>query len=173
MPARRPWFELRRSAIQGTGAFALRPIPDGQRIIEYTGERITADEASARYDDDRVKRHHTFLFELDEDRCIDARDGGSDARYINHSCEPNCEALIEGDRIFIFAQQAIAEGEELTYDYRYIIDGPLDAATRKLYACRCGAAKCRGTIAVARKKRTKKSASKKSSKKPSKRRRKA
>jgi SET domain-containing protein len=153
MPARRSWFELRRSRIQGTGAFALRPIPAGRRLIEYTGERITADEASARYDDDRVRRHHTFLFELDDDRCIDARDGGSEARFINHSCAPNCEALIEDDSIFIYSLVAIAEGAELTYDYRYVIDGPLDAATRKLYACKCGAPKCRGTIAVARKKK--------------------
>jgi SET domain-containing protein len=156
MPPRRPWFELRRSAIQGTGAFALRPIPSDRRLIEYTGERISADEASARYDDAREKRHHTFLFELDERWCIDARDGGSDARFINHSCEPNCEALIEGDRIFIYSRVEIPEGDELTYDYRYVIDGPLDAATRQLYACRCGATKCRGTIAVSRKKRVKK-----------------
>jgi SET domain-containing protein len=142
MPTRRPWFELRRSAIQGTGAFALRPIPEGKRLIEYTGERITADEASLRYDDERVKRHHTFLFELDDARCIDARDGGSDARFINHSCAPNCEALIDGDRIFIHS---------------------LNAATRKLYACKCGAKKCRGTIAVSRpKKKAKKRAAKKS-----------
>jgi SET domain-containing protein len=153
MPARKPWFELRRSKIQGTGAFALRAIPAGRKLIEYTGERITADEASARYDDDRVRRHHTFLFELDDERCIDARDGGSDARFINHSCEPNCEALIDGQRIFIHSLVDIAEGAELTYDYRYVIDGPLDAATRKLYSCKCGAPKCRGTIAVARKKK--------------------
>jgi SET domain-containing protein len=164
MPARRPWFELRRSTIQGTGAFAVRRIPEGKRLIEYTGERISADEASARYDDRRAKRHHTFLFELDEAWCIDARDFGSDARFINHSCEPNCEALIDGDRIFIHSRREIPEGAELTYDYRYVIDGPLDAATRKLYACKCGAKKCRGTIAVARpKKKAKKRAAKKRS----------
>lgn len=154
MPTKKPWFELRRSRIQGTGAFALRDIPKDRRIIEYTGERITAEEASARYDDARAKRHHTFLFELDDEHCIDARDRGSDARFINHSCEPNCEAIQEGDRIFIFSRSEIPEGTELTYDYRYVIDGPLDASTRNLYACKCGAPKCRGTIAVARRRKT-------------------
>ena len=146
----RPWFELRRSSIQGTGAFAVRDIPKDRRLIEYTGERITSQEASARYDDTRERRHHTFLFELGEDACIDARDTGSDARFINHSCEPNCEAIQEGDRIFIYAREDIPLGTELTYDYQYVIDGPLDAATKKLYACKCGAPGCRGTIAVAR-----------------------
>ena len=148
MAAKKPWFALRRSAIQGKGAFALREIPAGTKLIEYAGERITAEEASARYDDSRARRHHTFLFELDANRCIDARHTGNDARYINHSCEPNCEAVIEDDRISIYALVAIPAGAELTYDYRYVIDGPLDAATRKLYACRCGAPQCRGTIAV-------------------------
>jgi hypothetical protein len=135
------------------GAFAVRDIPRGRRIIEYTGERISAAEAEARYDDSRARRHHTFLFEVDADTCIDAREVGSDARYINHSCEPNCEAILDEGRIFIHAIVDIASGTELTYDYQYIIDGPLDAAARRLYRCRCGAKSCRGTIAVARPKK--------------------
>jgi len=119
-------------------------------LIEYTGERITSEEAAARYDDASAKRHHTFLFEIDEDRCIDARERGSDARFINHSCEPNCEAILDGDRIFIHSVTRIPAGAELTYDYRYVVAAPLDEATRRLYACKCGAASCRGTIAVAR-----------------------
>jgi uncharacterized protein len=153
MSAKRPWFELRRSLIQGRGAFALRDIPKGERIIEYAGERITSDEASRRYDDSRARRHHTFLFEVDDETCIDARHEGNDARYINHSCAPNCEALSEGGRIFIHSLARIPAGAELSYDYRYVIDGPLDRATRELYACRCGAPGCRGTIAVAKPKR--------------------
>jgi hypothetical protein len=150
MGTQKPWFELRRSSIQGKGAFALRDIPKDTRVIEYTGERISAEEASARYDDSRAKRHHTFLFELGDERCIDAKRIGNDARYINHSCEPNCEARQEGNRIFIYARKQIPAGAELTYDYQYVIDGPLDAETRALYACKCGTRKCRGTIAVAR-----------------------
>ncbi len=150
MPPKKPWFELRRSPIQGKGAFALRDIPAGRKIVEYIGERITDEEASRRYDDSRAKRHHTFLFDLEDNTCIDARRIGNDAKYINHSCEPNCEAINEDGRIFIHSLKAIAAGAELTYDYQYMIEGPLDAATRALYACQCGAARCRGTIAVAK-----------------------
>ena len=154
MAGKRPWFELRRSSIQGTGAFALRDIPAGRKLIEYTGERITDEEAGLRYDDSRAKRHHTFLFELGDGTCIDARSIGSDARFINHSCAPNCEALQDGSRVFIHSKKAIAEGDELLYDYRYVVDGPLDAETKQLYACRCGAKTCRGTIAATQRKRT-------------------
>jgi SET domain-containing protein len=154
MAAKKRWFDLRPSRIQGVGAFAACDIPPGRRLIEYTGERISAEEASLRYDDSPTRRHHTFLFEIDEQTCIDAREVGSDARYINHSCEPNCEAFIEGDRIFIYSRVRIPTGVELTYDYRYVIEGPLDEAARRLYRCRCGSARCRGTIAVARPRRT-------------------
>jgi SET domain-containing protein len=167
MAAKKPWFEIRRSAIQGKGAFAVRDIPDCTKLIEYVGERITADEASARYDDSRAKRHHTFLFELDEQSCIDAKRVGNDARYINHSCDPNCEAVIEGKRIFIYSIADMPKGTELVYDYSYMIDGPLDAETRALYACKCGSPKCRGTIAVSRPKKKRAAAKKKSGTKAS------
>src|SRR5581483_6476667 len=68
----RKWFEVRSSDIQGFGAFAVRPIPKGTRIIEYTGERISHEEADARYDDAAMERHHTFLFTVDEKTLIDA-----------------------------------------------------------------------------------------------------
>jgi SET domain-containing protein len=149
---RGPLFEIRRSSIQGKGAFALRSIRKGKRLIEYTGERISSEEASRRYDDTGKKRHHTFLFDLDGATCIDARYGGNDSRFINHSCDPNCEALIVGERIFIYALRSIRTGAELTYDYSYVVDGPIDAEARRLYACRCGASSCRGTIVAPGKK---------------------
>src|SRR6476620_1702007 len=93
------YFELRRSGIQGKGAFATRPIKRGTRIIEYTGERISPEEADRRYDD--------------------AAMDGNDARFINHSCAPNCEAVDERKRIYIEAIRDIVPGEELTYDYQY------------------------------------------------------
>src|SRR4051812_29656526 len=65
------WFELRRSEIQGWGAFAIQPIPKGTRIIEYAGERINNAEADRRYDDEGMTRHHTFLFVLNSRTCID------------------------------------------------------------------------------------------------------
>ncbi len=118
----------------------------GTRIIEYTGERITQDEADQRYDDEQMARHHTFLFAIDDDTVIDAGVKGNAAKFINHSCEPNCEALDYGGRIFIEAVRDIAPGEELFYDYAYDLDEPLTPALKRMYPCRCGAESCRGTI---------------------------
>jgi len=144
-------FEIRRSSIQGRGAFATRRIRAGQRVVEYTGEHITPDEGDARYEEDGMGRHHTFLFTLDDDTVVDGARGGNEARYINHSCDPNCEAVIEKGHIWIYARRPIAPGEELTYDYQY---ERFDWHTKKdeaFYACRCGTAKCRGSILKPRK----------------------
>lgn len=150
------YFELRRSAIQGRGAFAIRRIRRGTRIIEYVGETITPAEADRRYDDSGMGRHHTFLFSVDKSKVIDAAVGGNDARFINHSCAPNCEALDVGRRIYIEAIRDIAEGEELAYDYAYERDGTEDEDWERLYVCKCGAETCRGTILAPPKKRGKK-----------------
>lgn len=139
-------FTIRASSIQGRGAFAIRWIPAGTRIIEYVGERITPDEADERYDDDTMSRHHTFLFAVDDNTVIDAGVRGNAARFINHSCEPNCEAVDYGGRIFIEALRDIAPGEELFYDYAYELDEPLTPALKRKYPCYCGAENCRGTI---------------------------
>jgi SET domain-containing protein len=144
--ADKPLFEVRRSGIQGKGAFAIRPIKKGARIIEYTGERISDEEAGERYDDDKMKRHHTFLFQLDDGTCIDAASGGNEARFINHSCRPNCIAYQIGKRIFIYARKNIRPEEELVYDYKFERDGVHRSLWKKLYACYCGADNCRGTI---------------------------
>ena len=139
-------FEIRRSKIQGRGAFATRPIKKGERIIEYTGQRISWKEADRRYDDEHMQRHHTFLFSLTQRTVVDAAVGGNDARLINHSCDPNCEAVIVQGHIFIDAMRDIAAGEELSYDYSYERDADTSDEDEKLYICRCGAASCRGTI---------------------------
>lgn len=158
MPAKKPrLYRVRRSAIQGRGVFATRRIRKGTRIIEYTGERISAKEADRRYDDDAMDRHHTFLFGLDGDISVDAAVGGNAARFINHSCAPNCESVIEDDRIFVEAIENIPAGAELTYDYQYERPGRYRGSWDELYACHCGAAKCRGTILKPRRKRGKKS----------------
>lgn len=139
-------FEIRGSRVHGRGAFATRRIRKGARVIEYVGERIDGDEADARYDDESMEHHHTFLFEVGKDSFIDAAHNGNEARFINHSCGPNCAAYQEGERIFIEATQNIQPGIELNYDYDL---GPVDdypARWRELYACRCGADNCRGTI---------------------------
>ena len=150
------YFELRKSPIQGQGAFATRRIRKGTRIIEYVGERISPDEADRRYDDAAMKCHHTFLFSVSKRTVIDAGVGGNDARFINHSCAPNCEAIDERGRIFIEAIRTIEPGEELTYDYAYERDGTEDEDWERLYKCKCGAPTCRGTIlAPLKKKRAK------------------
>src|SRR5262245_3032559 len=95
-----PAVEVRRSRVQGLGVFAARDIPEGRRILEYQGEVISHEEAARRYQDESQKRHHTFLFTVTEKECIDGARFGNEARYINHSCDPNCEALVKGDRIY-------------------------------------------------------------------------
>lgn len=139
-------FVVRRSTVQGRGAFATRDIRRGERLGEYRGERVSWEEADRRYDDESQERHHTFLFEVDDDTVIDAGVRGSAAKYINHSCDPNCEAVIEDERVFIEAIRPIRAGEELFYDYNYLLDEPHTAAVKKRYPCWCGSKKCRGTI---------------------------
>lgn len=143
------WFELRRSDIQGLGAFARQDIPQGMQIIEYVGEKISNAESDRRYPYDTKGRHHTFLFTLSSRTIIDAAVGGNEARFINHSCDPNCEAVIEGRRIFIYAKKDIPEGTELLYDYQYDWDPSYTMEDLEYYACRCGAPNCRGTIVKA------------------------
>jgi hypothetical protein len=146
--AESPLVEVRRSPIQGRGVFAKSDIAKGTRILEYLGERISPQEADRRYDDEASDRHHTFLFVVDKRCVIDAARLGNEARYINHSCSPNCEAVVDDRRIFIDALVDIDEGTELAYDYSYVTDEAYsDADRRRLYPCRCGTKDCRGTIA--------------------------
>lgn len=154
-------FEIRQSPVAGMGAFATRPIRKGTRLIEYVGERIRQSEADARYDDDAMEHHHTFLFSVDAKTVIDASSGGNEARFINHACEPNCEALLEGKRVFIEAIQDIEPGAELFYDYGLERDEPYQESWKVLYGCRCGAATCRGTMIRGREGPVKKTPAKK------------
>ena len=139
-------FVLRRSPLHGLGAFARRRIRRGSRVIEYLGERLTAAAVRARYDARAADDAHTFLFQLDESSYIDASVGGNAARFINHSCRPNCEAQQDGARIFIVAIRNIQPGVELTYDYALEIERGHSEARRRRFACRCGAPRCRGTM---------------------------
>ena len=145
---REPLYIVRNSEIHGRGVFALRRIRKGTRIVEYEGERISNKEADRRYDDTKMKRHHTFLFTLDSKTVIDGASdtGGGDASFINHSCEPNCEAVITAKKIFIHALHTIEPGTELAYDYQYERTGKGDAKLEKFYVCKCGAPGCRGSI---------------------------
>jgi len=143
---RAPLFEVSQSGIHGRGAFALNRIRKGTRIIEYTGERISSGEGDRRYRVDGQSHYHTFLFTVDEDICIDAGRHGNAARFINHSCRPNCQAVNDGGRIFIEAIRTLQPGDELTYDYNMVGVTPRTRAEKALYVCMCGAASCRGTM---------------------------
>jgi uncharacterized protein len=141
-----PLIEARHSSIHGTGVYAIAPIKKGTRIIEYLGERISHAEADSRYELKGDDDGHTFLFIASNRTVIDAGVNGNDARFINHSCAPNCETVIENSRVFIDAIRSIKPGEELGYDYQLTWESTDDPAELALYACRCGAKKCRGTM---------------------------
>lgn len=141
-----PLYEVRRSPVHGLGVFAARPIAKGTRIVEYDGERVTHQEADRRYEDKDARDNHTFLFVVDRRTVIDAGVNGNDARFINHSCDPNCESVIEGRRVFIEAIRDIAPGEELSYDYQIGRERDDPPDVDEIFACRCGAAQCRGTM---------------------------
>jgi hypothetical protein len=144
--AKQPLLELRKSRVHGTGVFAAQPIRKGQRIIEYLGERVSHGEADRRYEDKDAGDNHTFLFIVDRRTVIDAGVGGNDARFINHSCDPNCESVIEERRVFIEALRDIASGDELAYDYQIQRDPDDPDDIDEVFVCRCGSDGCRGTM---------------------------
>lgn len=153
------YFKVRHSSVHGNGVFAARKIPAGARIIEYQGKRITENQANKRFGQDPDNPFHTFFFSLESGKLIDGGDEGNDARWINHSCEPNCEAQEEKGRVYIHALRDIVRGEELNYDYGLVIDEKLTKQLKKDYECRCGSPSCRGTmLAVKKKKAAKKAA---------------
>jgi SET domain-containing protein len=141
-----PLITVYDSPIHGRGVRALMPIKKGSRVIEYLGERVSHDEADRRYDLKGQDDGHTFLFIASNRTVIDAGVDGNEARYVNHSCAPNCETVIEKSRVFIEAIRNIKPGEELGYDYQLTWDSKDDPAELSNYACRCGAKRCRGTM---------------------------
>lgn len=141
-----PWIRVRNSSIHGRGVFARTDIPKGTRLIEYTGDRISHKEADLRYEDSDPNDNHTFLFIVDRKTVIDAEIGGNDARFINHSCDGNCESVIEKSRVFIEATRLIPKGEELGYDYEIGREKDDPPNVDEIFACRCGSPKCRGTM---------------------------
>jgi uncharacterized protein len=141
-----PPVETRNSGIHGCGVYATKTIAKGVRIIEYVGERITHAEADRRYERKGDDDGHTFLFIASRRTVIDAGVNGNAARFINHSCNPNCETVIENGRVFIESIKRIKPGEELGYDYQLTWESTDDPIELALYACRCGARRCRGTM---------------------------
>ena len=169
-----PWIKVRNSRIHGKGVFAARSIPRGTRIAEYVGERLSHAEADARYADNPIEDNHTFLFIVDRRTVIDATHGGNESRFINHSCDGNCESVIDNRRVFIETTRDVEKGEELGYDYEIGRDKDDPPNVDEIFACRCGSPKCRGTMLwppkrpAVRRKRPKKVAAKRQSRTASK-----
>ena len=133
---------VRKSDVHGRGVYTTQRIAKGTRIIEYTGKRVLWDSIPEFSDDQR-----TFFFGLQDGKhVIDPSVGGNEARWINHSCDPNCEAIEENGRIFIYALRNLRPGEELFYDYALEMDEPTTEELEQESACHCGSAKCRGTM---------------------------
>jgi hypothetical protein len=126
--------------------FATTDLPAGETLIEYRGEIIPWETAHERYAESDAEDGHTYFFDRGDGTVIDGGRRGNASRFINHGCEPNCEAVDDEGRIFIQTIRPIRAGEELFIDYQLSIDEPLTAQLRETYACQCGAASCRGTM---------------------------
>lgn len=142
--SKRLWI-VKRSSIHNRGIFAKHDIPNDTPIIEYVGEKITKAESRRRGDALMEKSKKTgcaavYVFTLNKRYDIDGGKGRNPARYINHSCDPNCEAYIIRGRIWIYSLREIKAGEELTYNYGF------DADTWDDHPCRCGSKRCIGYI---------------------------
>jgi hypothetical protein len=124
----------------------VQDLAEGETLIEYVGEVISWKEALRRHPHDPTDPNHTFYFHVDEKHVIDAKHGGNSSRWINHSCDPSCEADEDECRVFIKALRNIPAGEELSYDYGLIIDAPYTKKLKAEYPCWCGARNCRGTL---------------------------
>ena len=123
------------SVIHGTGGFAKLDIAAGTRVIEYVGEKITKAESLRR-----CESNNEYIFSLGDEADLDGNVPGNPARFLNHSCDPNCEAEPDGGRIWIVARRDIRAGEEITFNYGY------DLEDYREHPCRCGVADCVGYI---------------------------
>jgi uncharacterized protein len=122
---------FRKSHIHGTGAFAVQPIARETRIIEYTGERISKAESTLR-----CEANNEFIFTLNDSEDLDGSVAWNLARFINHSCEPNCDAELIDDRVWIVANRDINAGEEVSFNYGF------DLVDYREPPCQCGSAAC-------------------------------
>ena len=141
------YVKVRKSGIHNKGVFAKRDIPKGARVIEYVGEKITKKESDKRAD--RVIEEHkrkekkkgsVYIFTLNKKYDLDGYPKYNTARWINHSCDPNCETINIDDHIWIIAIKDIKKGEEISYDYGYSLDDFEE------HPCRCGSENCVGYI---------------------------
>ena len=126
-------IRVSKSGIHGYGGFATRPFRTGARVVEYLGERITKEESFKR-----CQAQNWFIFGLDEEYDLDGNVTWNPARFINHSCQPNCEAVCDEGHVWIVALRDIRPGEEVTFNYGY------DLIDIDEHRCRCGASGCVG-----------------------------
>ena len=141
-------WKLLKSKVHGTGVFANEQIKKNLKVIEYIGEKILKSEGDKR-SADRIKKYlnkknegSVYIFELNKKYDIDGSPGYNKARYINHSCDPNCEVNIDKGEIWISSIKTIKKGDELNYDYGY----PFDEDDYHDHPCKCGSKKCIGYI---------------------------
>lgn len=159
-------IQTRQSGVHGKGVFAVQDIAAGDTVIEYLGEIISWKEALRRHPHDPAQPNHTFYFHIDAKNVIDGKVHGNAAKWINHACDPNCEADEVDGRIFIKALRDIPAGEELNYDYGLVIDLPYTPELLAEFPCWCGSENCRGTLLAAKpEKKKKKNKKSKSAKK--------
>jgi hypothetical protein len=168
-----PYYVVRHSRIHGRGVFAAANILKGTRITEYVGDRISHAEADRRHEDKAHDDNHTFLFTVNSRVVIDGGVKGNDARWINHSCDPNCESVVDKARVFLEAVRDIPKGQEICFDYMIERDPNDPPEMDQIFGCRCGSPKCRGTMLLdwpdpKKKAAKKKAGSKKSTEKGSK-----
>ena len=155
-------IQTRQSGVHGKGVFALQDIAAGDTLIEYLGEIISWKEALRRHPHDPAQPNHTFYFHIDDKNVIDGKVHGNAAKWINHACDPNCEADEVDGRIFIKALRDIPAGEELNYDYGLVIDLPYTPELLAEFPCWCGSENCRGTLLAATPEKKKKKSKNKS-----------
>jgi uncharacterized protein len=129
------WLIFKQSPIHGLGGFAKMAIPSGTRVIEYVGEKITKQESLRR-----CEANNRYIFALNEQDDLDGNFNWNPARYINHSCSPNCEVEWDGSHIWIVAKRDLKAGEEVTFNYGY------DLVDYREYPCACGVPDCVGFI---------------------------
>ena len=144
-------IKVHESTIHGQGVYASVDISKDTCIIEYKGEQISWKKALDLHPHDPTQPNHTFYFSLSSGKVIDGNVQGNQSKWINHSCEPNCEAReIKDDtkkkHVFLFALRKIKKHEELFYDYRLEIEGRLTKTIKNEYQCYCGMKKCRKTM---------------------------
>ena len=137
-------WKVKKSNVHGSGVFATTDINKNVRVIEYIGEKVTKSEGDSR-SEKRIKKYlnskktgSVYIFELNKKYDIDGSPLYNKARYINHSCRPNCEVEISKGKIWIKSVKKIKKDEELSYDYGY----DFDIDDYKDLRCKCGASNC-------------------------------